>query len=169
MGRVAKRPIFHPELGAFLRDLRETKYASLRQAEFYAEQRGFKRLKRGVLAALETGATKNPDPGVLREFAALCGLAYEDLVTRMVVAQYQVALPTGVQEVLEQQAIARADLAERERTLADRAAVLLENLTAVQDACVTAAHIVRTIVSPESTDGPLAETPQIVSRNPRAQ
>lgn len=81
---MVKRPVFHPEVGAFFRALREEHGWNQRQAASIAERKGLTALTRQVLLRLEAGKTKNPEPVVIRALAALYDVPYEGLVARWV-------------------------------------------------------------------------------------
>ena len=89
-----KRPVFHPDLGRFFSDLRAARKWSLRGAASLAKRRGLYALTYQVLYRLESGQTKSPTPEVLRAFAVLHELSYEELVRRLTIARYGVDLQT---------------------------------------------------------------------------
>ena len=82
------RPIFHPELAAFLKGLREARGLGQRQAANIAQSRGLTALTHGVLFNLENGKTKKPNPEALRALAVLYGIPHEDLLARFAEATY---------------------------------------------------------------------------------
>lgn len=107
LGAVAKRPVFHPKLGQFFRDLRLAHGWGLRQAARIAAERGLSSLNMNSLGALERGAVKNPEPELFRELAVLYKHPYAELVGAYLAQRYGVMvtnrdLPdhrTGVQDV----------------------------------------------------------------------
>lgn len=76
---VRERPVFHPEFGGNLRELREQRKWTQRRAAAIALQKGHAALTRQILIRLENGQVKNPEPEVLRAVAGLYNLPYEPL------------------------------------------------------------------------------------------
>jgi transcriptional regulator with XRE-family HTH domain len=87
---MPRRPVFYPELGAFFLALREERGWNQSEAASLASRRQLSALTRQVLLRLEKGKTKNPEPDVLRDLAALYEVPYDDLVARWVNARYGV-------------------------------------------------------------------------------
>ena len=85
---VRRRPVYHPELGSFFRELRKSQGWTLRQAGDIAHRRGLTSLSRQVLFRLERGQTKNPEPEVLQALAKLYNFSYSVLVGRLTKARY---------------------------------------------------------------------------------
>lgn len=81
------RPVFHPQIGAYLKHLRESRNWSQLQAVSLARQKGI-RLGVGQLRFLEEGLTKHPDAHLLQAVAALYRISYWDLAQRFVTANY---------------------------------------------------------------------------------
>jgi transcriptional regulator with XRE-family HTH domain len=82
-----KRPVFHPALGTFFKELRESRGWSLRGAASLAGRRELA-LTYQVLFRLEQGQVKNPEPEVMRAIASLYGLDYSDVVSRFIAMRY---------------------------------------------------------------------------------
>lgn len=82
-----ERPVFHPDLGRFFSDLRETHGWTLRGAASLAKRRGLG-LSYQALFRLERGQVKNPEPEVMRAVAALYTLNYDEVVERFVSMRY---------------------------------------------------------------------------------
>lgn len=74
------RPVFYPDLGEYFEGLRAAEGWSQSDAARFAAQRGLTALTRQVLLRLENGATKNPEPDVLRAVADLYGQDYQHRV-----------------------------------------------------------------------------------------
>lgn len=98
-------PVFHPELGKFFKDLRESRGWSVRGASLRADDKGLGVLNYQVLFRLEHGQIKNPRPDVVRALAQLYGLRYEDVAQRFVARRFGLsddpptAVPTIRREV----------------------------------------------------------------------
>jgi transcriptional regulator with XRE-family HTH domain len=88
LGVPRVRPKYHPAMGLFFKELRESRDWSQRQAAAIAERRGLTELSRQILFRLERGQIKNPEPEVLRDVAALYDLSYADVVERFISARY---------------------------------------------------------------------------------
>jgi transcriptional regulator with XRE-family HTH domain len=73
------RPVYHPRLGALLRDLREAKGWSVQQAVNAAAGKGHTALTWNSLTWLEAGKTKLPDAEVLKAVADIYELRYAEL------------------------------------------------------------------------------------------
>jgi len=92
LAAMARRPVFHPELGAFFEELREKRGWTQSQAADLAQRRDLHVLTRQVLLRLEDGKTKNPEPEVLRAVAVLYEVPYDDLVAKWVATRFGTAL-----------------------------------------------------------------------------
>lgn len=89
---VPKRPVFHKEIGQFFRQLRVARGWGLRQAGRIAEEKRLDLLNFNTLGTLERGATKNPEPELLRELASLYKVPYHQLVGRFLTHRYGVGI-----------------------------------------------------------------------------
>jgi transcriptional regulator with XRE-family HTH domain len=85
---MSPRPVFHGQIGAELRELREARGWSQSQAVHLAGRRHLPAVSVQQLRFLEEGRTKHPDADILRSVAGLYGLEYQDLVARYVRANY---------------------------------------------------------------------------------
>lgn len=91
------RPRFHTAIGEYLKGLREAKQWTMRQAADIASRRaGSGALTRQVMLRMEWGQVKNPKAVVLRAYAALYGIRYEDLARRYVESNYSHVYDTHV-------------------------------------------------------------------------
>ena len=78
---MRKRPVFLPELGEYLRTLREEHGWNQLQAVDIARRRRIT-LSYNTLRWIEDGKIKNPEPGTLKALSALYGVAYEGVVAK---------------------------------------------------------------------------------------
>lgn len=89
---MAGRRVFHQELGAFFKALRDNRGWGFRQAVQIAEGAHLTALTRQTLAGLESGRTKHPNPNVLRALATLYEMPYSEMVALYTQQQYGVDL-----------------------------------------------------------------------------
>lgn len=90
---MAPRPIFNATIGAFFRDLRESRGLRLRQAALIASQREIPLLSASKLSNLETGRIKHVTPEVLQSLAALYDVDYSELAARYSSLRFTTAAP----------------------------------------------------------------------------
>jgi hypothetical protein len=83
-----ERPVFHKDLGDFLKGVREHRGWSLQQAVNVAAGKKLPALTWNKLRLIEAGKTKLPDPDVLRAVAAIYGLNYLELAVPLVEETY---------------------------------------------------------------------------------
>lgn len=89
---VRKRVPVHPEIGSLFRELRTEAGWGLRQAARIAEEKGLRLLTMNSLGFLERGVTKNPDPELLREVAALYKVSYAPLAAKFAAMRYGIEI-----------------------------------------------------------------------------
>lgn len=93
-GVARVRPVFHPALGKWLTETRESKRRaegnqwSLRNAAEMARRQGLKTLSYQILFRLERGQVKHVSRDVLEAVSRLYGLAYHDLLSRYIASEY---------------------------------------------------------------------------------
>ncbi len=85
------RPVFLPQLGAFLVELRDEHGWKQSQAADVARRRRIT-LSYNTLRWLEEGRIKNPDPDALRAIAKLYGVSYEEVVRKCVRESFGIRL-----------------------------------------------------------------------------
>lgn len=90
---MAGRPVFHPALGAYFKQLREQRgfknpASGQSDAARQAERQHLRTITRQIIVRLEAGRTKWPDPDVLRDLAALYRVPYTDIVARVTADAY---------------------------------------------------------------------------------
>lgn len=92
---MRERPVFHADLGAFLRATREAKRQhpgdkkwSLRGAADIAERKHMSELSYQVLFRLEHGQVRHLTREVLVALSELYGLSYRDLLDRYLASEY---------------------------------------------------------------------------------
>lgn len=96
LNSVTKRPVFHPNLGAFFSALRVQRRLGFRQAVTIAQAKGLTALTKQALFGLEHGLTKNPDPDVLRAVAELYDVDYPWVVANFVGHRYGLSSTTSL-------------------------------------------------------------------------
>lgn len=87
---LRKRPVFLPQFGEFLSNLRDSRGWTLRGAASLASRRGLKALTYQVMFRLESGQTKSPDAETLRAVADLYEIDYPIIVERFTTESYGV-------------------------------------------------------------------------------
>lgn len=81
---MSGRPVFHRELGRYLRELREAAGLGQRQAAELLRRRKLANVSDSTLNWLENGRTKHPNPALLRAIAELYRTSYDSLLRRVV-------------------------------------------------------------------------------------
>jgi transcriptional regulator with XRE-family HTH domain len=92
VAKSPKRPVFHPELGQKLADLRDARGWSVQEAVNYSQAKHPKVLTWNRLTRLESGKTKHPDADALRAVAEIYGLDYHQLASAYIAANYGAGL-----------------------------------------------------------------------------
>jgi transcriptional regulator with XRE-family HTH domain len=118
---VRKRSGIHPEIGRLFRQLREDKGWGLRQAARLAGARSLTLLTMNSLGFLERGATKNPDPELLKEVATLYGVPYEKVAGEYVRVRYWIervryGIDSAGTDLIRQTGDQGSDLSKGERS-----------------------------------------------------
>ena len=83
------RPVFLPELGEYLRTLREEHGWNQLHAVDIARRRRIT-LSYNTLRWIEDGKIKNPEPGTLKALSALYGVTYEEVVAKYSQEKFEV-------------------------------------------------------------------------------
>ena len=94
---MINRPVFLPELGAYLVELRDAHGWKQSQAADVARRRRIV-LSYNTLRWLEEGRIKNPDPDALRAVAKLYSVSYEEVVRKCVRESFGIRLEAAESE-----------------------------------------------------------------------
>lgn len=93
--QMPERPVFLPDLGAYLVSLREARGWEQSKAADIAGRRKIA-LSYQALRGLEEGKTKNPEPATLRALAALYEVPYTEIIGRYIERRFGVQVATPV-------------------------------------------------------------------------
>jgi transcriptional regulator with XRE-family HTH domain len=138
-----KRPVFHPELAEFFRELREKRAGlGFRQVVKLAQERGLTAITHETLRGLEKGTTENPKSEVLRAAAAFYKIPYEELASRFIEANYGIVITAPGQAGTEPGTSIQTKAAQKATNGAVAVELPPDSVSALEEVVAAAASLV---------------------------